>query len=52
MNDLVEILCRMSQEQLHEFAKACMDKGIATQLEFALHTEQLDADLDFIKESA
>jgi hypothetical protein len=52
MNELAEILCRMSQEQLHEFARACMDKGIAIPLEFALHTEQLDADVDFIKESA
>jgi len=49
MNELAEILCRMSDEQLHEFAKACMDKGIAVPLEHALHVQQLEADSNFVE---
>lgn len=45
MQNLVEQLCRMTQEELQQFARECMLKGIAVPLEFALHTEQLDAEL-------
>ena len=45
MQNLVEHLCRMTQEELQQFVEECMSKGIAVFLEFALHTEQLDAEL-------
>jgi hypothetical protein len=41
MEQLVEQLCKMSQEELQQFARECMRKGIAVPLEFALHSEQL-----------
>lgn len=41
MENIVEQLCRMTQDELQEFARECMRKGIAVPLEFALHSEQL-----------
>ena len=46
MNKLVEIICKMSQDELQEFAKECMKKGIAIPLEYALHVEQLNSDME------
>lgn len=44
MQDIVEQLCRMTQDELQQFARECMLKGIAVPLEFALHSEQLESE--------
>ena len=46
MNKLVEIICKMSQDESQEFAKECMKNGIAVPLEYALHMEQLNSDME------
>ena len=46
MKKLVEIICKMSRDELQEFAKECMKNGIAVPLETALHMERLNSDIE------
>ena len=41
MKDLIEMIAKMSDNELEEFAKLAVQNGCATQLEFFLHEAQL-----------
>lgn len=42
MKMLVETFCRMTQNDMSQFAELAVAKGIGTDIEFALHTAQLE----------
>ena len=46
INNIVECIAKMDKSELQQFAKAAVQNGCATQLEFHLHNEQLAFDLD------
>jgi len=39
---LVETFCRMNQNDMNQFAELAVANGIGTDIEFALHTAQLE----------
>lgn len=41
-NMLVETFCRMTQNDMSQFAELAVANGIGTDIEFALHTAQLE----------
>ena len=43
MKELIELFEKMSDKELEEFAKLAVENGCATELEFFLHQEQLEA---------
>jgi hypothetical protein len=46
INNIVDAIAKMDNKELQQFAKAAVQNGCATQLEFHLHNEQLMFDLD------
>ena len=42
MKMLVETFCRMTQNDMSQFAKLAVENGIGTDIEFSLHTAQLE----------
>ena len=42
MKQLVETFCRMTQTDMTEFAEMAVAKGIGANIEFALHTAQIE----------
>lgn len=50
INNMVESIAKMDKKELQQFAKAAVENGCATQLEFYLHNEQLAFDLDLDEE--
>lgn len=42
MKQLVETFCRMTQTDMTEFAEMAVANGIGTNIEFALHTAQIE----------
>jgi len=42
MKMLVETFCRMTRTDMTEFAEMAVENGIGTNIEFALHTAQIE----------
>lgn len=50
ISEMVEAIAKMDKSELQQFAKAAVQNGCATQLEFYLQSEQLAFDLDLDEE--
>jgi hypothetical protein len=46
IGEIVDAIAKMDNKEIQQFAKAAVQNGCATQLEFHLHNEQLMFDLD------
>jgi hypothetical protein len=42
IKNLVEAFCRMTETDINQFAELAVENGIGTNIEFALHTAQIE----------